>query len=149
MPTSRTLEVRGATELSVELLAIAAKVETEIRDLGQAQGRELLHRIQEKANTGSHGPREPHIPGTGPGPNVVTGDYVLSWQIEYGIVATSVFTDAPQADRLEYGFHGVDSIGRRYDQRAYPHVGPAVDEVEEETGAKAEALIDLLLRGVR
>jgi hypothetical protein len=28
------------------------------------------------ANTGAHGPSEGHIPGTGPGPNVVTGNLV-------------------------------------------------------------------------
>jgi hypothetical protein len=28
------------------------------------------------ANTGAHGPGEGHIPGTGPGPNVVTGNLV-------------------------------------------------------------------------
>ncbi len=28
------------------------------------------------ANTGAHGPGEGHIPGTGPGPNIVTGNLV-------------------------------------------------------------------------
>lgn len=68
-----------------------------------------------------------------PGPNAPTGDYRRSWGSrttnqggQYGV---EVGTNAPQGRRLEFGFHGVDSLGRHYDQPPYPHVGPAVDAV--------------------
>lgn len=34
-------------------------------------------------------------------------------------------TDAQQAKGLEYGFVGVDSLGRHYRQPPFPHVAPA------------------------
>lgn len=55
-----------------------------------------------------------------------TGAYASSWRAE-GSEAT---TDAPQANRLERGFHRVDALGRRYDQAAQPHIGPAVEHFE-------------------
>lgn len=68
-----------------------------------------------------------------PGPNIVTGDYRRSIGLEEifapGITAVSVGTNAPQGARLEFGFHGTDSLGRHYDQPPYPHFGPAVDEI--------------------
>jgi hypothetical protein len=70
-----------------------------------------------------------------PGPNAVTGDYrrAIGWQsgadTALGTVWGVVGTDKPQGRRLEMGFHGVDSLGRRYDQPPYPHFGPAFDAV--------------------
>lgn len=68
-----------------------------------------------------------------PGPNAPTGDYRRSISHEHqatGDVASSyVGTNAPQGRRLEFGFHGVDSLGRHYDQPPYPHFGPALDQV--------------------
>jgi Bacteriophage HK97-gp10, putative tail-component len=64
-----------------------------------------------------------------PGPRVITGQYRASWQVRVqtggGAVTAEVFTDAPQARRLEYGFVGVDALGRHYRQPPYPHIGPA------------------------
>ncbi|MGW7572383.1 HK97 gp10 family phage protein [Streptomyces sp. NPDC054765] len=64
-----------------------------------------------------------------PGPRVITGQYRASWNVrmgtEGGQVTAEVFSNAPQARRLEYGFVGVDSLGRHYRQRPFPHVEPA------------------------
>lgn len=68
-----------------------------------------------------------------PGPNAPTGNYrrsinrrtVKLLRSSYGEVGTN----APQARRLENGFSGQDSLGRNYDQPAYPHFGPAFDFV--------------------
>lgn len=64
-----------------------------------------------------------------PGPNVITGQYRASWQVRTrvsgGQVTAEVHTDAPQANRLEYGFVGVDALGRHYRQPPFPHVAPA------------------------
>ncbi|OIJ97775.1 hypothetical protein BIV25_13285 [Streptomyces sp. MUSC 14] len=69
-----------------------------------------------------------------PGPNVITGQYRASWDVRMttsgGQVTAEVFTDAPQARRLEYGFVGVDALGRYYRQPPYPHVEPAFRQTE-------------------
>lgn len=41
-----------------------------------------------------------------------------------------VGSEAPQARRLEFGFVGTDSLGRRYNQPPYPHWRTAMDEIE-------------------
>ncbi|MFF8840461.1 HK97 gp10 family phage protein [Streptomyces sp. NPDC015130] len=69
-----------------------------------------------------------------PGPNVITGVYRSSWQAEgrripYGAECT-IGTRQPQGRRLEFGFHGYDSLGRFYDQPPFPHVGPAIPVME-------------------
>jgi hypothetical protein len=69
-----------------------------------------------------------------PGPNAPTGDYRSSWKprpararrLPYGAMCT-LATDAPQGRRLEFGFVGIDSLGRHYDQKPFPHVEPAID----------------------
>jgi hypothetical protein len=70
-----------------------------------------------------------------PGPNAPTGDYRGSWRPELvhagpGEVSWSAGTDRAQANRLEYGFVGTDSLGRTYDQPPYEHHGPAVAVIE-------------------
>lgn len=68
-----------------------------------------------------------------PGPNAPTGNYrrsinrrtVKLLRSSYGEVGTNM----PQGRRLEHGFSGTDSLGRSYDQPAYPHFGPAIDFV--------------------
>ncbi|WP_442815172.1 hypothetical protein [Streptomyces sp. NBC_01298] len=66
-----------------------------------------------------------------PGPRVITGRYRASWQSEVTAAGTvfvaQIGSNAPQARRLEYGFVGTDSLGRRYAQPPFPHVGPAVE----------------------
>ncbi|MFD9721013.1 hypothetical protein [Streptomyces sp. NPDC059076] len=68
-----------------------------------------------------------------PGPNIITGQYWLSWRTEtrpipHGAECT-IGTHRPQGRRLEFGFTGHDSLGRWYDQPPYPHVGPAIPEI--------------------
>jgi hypothetical protein len=70
-----------------------------------------------------------------PGPNVITGAYRNSWRSEhrripYGAECT-LGTDAPQGRRLEFGFVGVDSIGRHYNQPPFPHVQPALPFIQD------------------
>lgn len=69
-----------------------------------------------------------------PGPNAPTGAYRRSWtitpvKIGPGYAQVGVGTSFPQGRRLEFGFHGTDSLGRFYNQPPYPHVGPAVDKI--------------------
>lgn len=66
-----------------------------------------------------------------PGPEIVTGEYVNSITVRKEKNDDYVVsTDAPQADRLEHGFVGVDSLGRTYNQPPFPHWQPALDVIE-------------------
>jgi hypothetical protein len=84
-----------------------------------------------------------------PGPRVITGRYRASWgsEVQWAgpVITAEVGSAAPQARRLEFGFVGVDSLGRHYSQRPYPHLGPAVEQagpliVQELSRAVEEAL---------
>lgn len=79
-----------------------------------------------------------------PGPRVQTGDYNRSITARVGLadggVEGRVGTNKVQGPRLEFGFHGTDSIGRTYDQPALPHFGPAFDETAPEYQAAIAAI---------
>jgi hypothetical protein len=139
------VKVLGGREVIADLQSVSRQVEAGVALATRAKGRELQRLVKLKAATGVHGPREPHIPGTGPGPNIVTGDYVSSIELEErelaGVAEVEVWTDRPQAMRLEHGFVGADSLGRVYHQRAYPHWGPAADEVEDAFFRQVEAIV--------
>ncbi len=80
-------------------------------------------------------PRTQPRPGTGDqGPRRLTGTYARSITRTTTHLAASsssiVGTNQERALRLEYGFVGVDALGRNIDQVPYPHFGPAADEIE-------------------
>ena len=113
----------------------------------------LLTQIRTNASTGFHKPGEGHIPGTGPGPNVATGDYRRSWNVQTGYDATGnphalVSTQSPQAARLEYGFVEVDALGRSIPTPPYPHVRPAVDQYEPVLAQQVRAAVAAAVREV-
>lgn len=92
-------------------------------------------RVKANASTGFHAPGEPHIPGTGPGPNVATSDYLRSINLEQHQIGRYTFeaiigTDQVRGPRLEFGFEGTDSAGREVHAKPYPHFGPAISWVE-------------------
>jgi hypothetical protein len=76
-----------------------------------------------------------------PGPRTPTGDYRRSITGETerraGSVIGTVGTTRPQGPRLELGFHGVDSLGRHYEQPPFAHFRPALSKIE---GAYAAAV---------
>lgn len=157
--TARAIRVEGAREIAAEFALDATELDAGIAELTRSNAEELRRRIQTNAMTGHHAPGLPHIPGTGPGPNVATGDYVSSWRVTYrdtsgrfasgaGVASASVWTDAPQANRLEYGFHGIDAAGRNVNAPAYPHIGPAVDQVEDRMENQLDGIVAGILRGV-
>lgn len=85
-----------------------------------------------------------------PGPRVQTGDYRRSIQLQLGRLTAEVGTNAVQGNRLEFGFWGmIDSAGRLFHQPAYPHFGPAVDEMEQVFPAALEAAVGHAFGGLR
>lgn len=104
------------------------------RDLGAlaAEINGQVHRVTVKTTAELQAAVQRNASGR-PGPNVITGHYRRSigrvtLRTPAGAVGF-VGTDAPQARRLEFGFHGTDSRGRSYRQPPYPHFGPALDQV--------------------
>lgn len=81
-----------------------------------------------------------------PGPRAITGDYRRGIGLELdfggGKASASVGTNKPQARRLEFGFHGTDSLGRSYAQPPYPHFGPAVDALSDAFVAGVRAAVE-------
>lgn len=117
--------------------------------LEQAAGRvgpETNRTVQQKARLARALIRE-NASGR-PGPNIITGQYVVSWRIEpFGVPdggGAVIGTHAPQGRRLEYGFYDMtDSLGRHFFQVPRPHVDPAVSEL---SGELEQAFTDALDR---
>ena len=87
-----------------------------------------------------------------PGPNVITGRYRSSWEVEPFAVphggGAEVGTRKPQGRRLEFGFYDMtDSIGRHFYQPPFPHVGPSVDELSHQYEAAFHAALDDIFGG--
>lgn len=82
-----------------------------------------------------------------PGPRKITGKYVRSIRRRSIFRATTsayeVYTEAPQARRLEFGFVGVDSLGRHYAQAPRPHWYLHLSRVENEMYGALVSMITL------
>lgn len=88
-----------------------------------------------KANfEGAHRRGQPRVPNADNKPNIVTGTLRRSIRATTtGRIAAgytiSVGPSTVYGRRVELGFKGTDSMGRNYNQPAYPYFGPAVREV--------------------
>jgi len=85
-----------------------------------------------------------------PGPQIITGEYFDSIRVsqlaEPGLTATAVVgTDAPQAARLEFGFVGVDSLGRHYHQPPFPHWIPGMYEAAQHVQGMRNVFVDVVV----
>lgn len=123
----------NARVVSAEIKAQATDVAERGRVIVQQQGQQLQTRVRGKASGR-------------PGPRAQTGDYRRSIALEVFSTTKSsearVGTNKPQGRRLEYGFHGADSLGRHYNQAALPHFGPAFDEQSPLFVAACDGLLD-------
>lgn len=114
------VRVAGALNaaLDLERMALRAHGQTvaTMRHFGQ------LYQTRVKANASGR-----------PGPRVITGDYRRSITLEMEGTSAVIYSDAPQAARLEMGFAGPDALGRVYNQPPFPHwepaIGPTLDEL--------------------
>lgn len=111
------VRIERATELAGHLEAGVRGFGRQLPTVVRRNGRELQDRVRKNASGR-------------PGPNKITGDYWRS--IKYRVMrfpsglAAEVYSNAPQAYRLEYGFVDVDSLGRHYNQPPFPHFRPAL-----------------------
>lgn len=125
-------KVHGATALRADLIGLTPRVERQLAKAVVTSGQQLLTSIRG------------HASGR-PGPRAITGNYRRSWNMRLsgttGRISAEIGTNAPQARRLEYGFVGVDRLGRVYNQPPYPHVQPAADQIERTFYAACEAAV--------
>jgi hypothetical protein len=113
----------NAALVAADLVATGVRAGAKAFVVTQTFGQILLANVRRRAS----------LPRTGPpGPRLQTGAYVGSWSVTTTLGAmgptATAGTNAPQGRRLEFGFSGTDSLGRRYNQPAYSHAGPALDE---------------------
>lgn len=98
-----------------------------------ADGAKRLHQATEQAAQAGLARVKANASGR-PGPRRITGDYTRSMNVNIthpaGNVSAEIGTNAAQALRLEFGFHGTDRIGRHYNQRPLPHWRPMWEWVE-------------------
>lgn len=130
------MELTGADQARLLFRTGAKRLDGETEKLVKHHGMLLRTRVMAKASGR-------------PGPRSITGDYRRSWQNRYsgggGSHTSETGTNAVQGRRLEYGFHGADSLGRVYNQPPFPHARPAFDEITPGFIAGGEALIARLL----
>lgn len=118
--------------LATEFRRSSVQVDRQVHAVTRTFGSLLRTRVRGKAS-GRPGPRAP------------TGDYRRS--ITLSVVRAGrmsiaeVGTNRPQGRRLEFGFVGEDSLGRRYNQPPYPHFGPALDGIRAEYVAALDAVV--------
>lgn len=127
------------TSNATEVAALFGQAATELGSRATALVRHWGTRLQASVKA--------HAAGR-PGPRMVTGDFNRSVALDVTVGGQStarVGTNRPQARRLEFGFHGIDSLGRNYDQPPYPSFGPGYDDTapgfEEAAG---QLIVDVL-----
>lgn len=84
----------------------------------------------------------PFPPASSPGrpPHLRSGDYKRSLQAVVGpsrsgkSITGRVGSNSPYGRRLEFGFVGIDSLGRNYNQAARPHLRPAMERHKRRIG---------------
>lgn len=118
--TSVTVAVVGGREVALEFADFGVRSTASISKIVTHYGHLLRTQVMRNASGR-------------PGPNVITGDYRRSITVEFireqagSSVSAVIGSNNPQARRLEFGFHGEDSLGRHYNQAPLPHFGPAFD----------------------
>lgn len=131
--TEARVAVVGAERVALDFLAASKENDALLRKVVRHHGHLLRTAVMRNASGR-------------PGPNVVTGDYRRSITVEFyegdGQFIATVGTNSPQGRRLEFGFHGADSLGRLYNQPPYPHFGPAMDQIAAPFNAAVAAMLE-------
>lgn len=128
----------GISETVAALHALNKRVDSANRVSTVEVGAEV-ERAAKNNFEGAHRRNEPRVPNASNRPNIVTGTLrrsIRSTGIQRlaGGYSTTVGPTVVYGRRVELGFRGTDSIGRRYNQPAYPYFGPGVKEVRLRVG---------------
>ena len=71
-----------------------------------------------------------------------TGQYAASWFFSMSGNTAYVMNAQPYGFRLEYGFVGVDSLGRHYAQAPQPHIRPAYLKAQAKLAADVLRILE-------
>lgn len=122
------LRLEGKDELIAAFTAFVKRTGEQIYGTTEQYGRRLQADVQSNARALF---------------DVVDYDASIKMRMTGGRIRprANVTSDAPQAHRLEYGFIGVDSLGRHVEQSPRPHFRPALERIRADyVRAIAEAL---------
>lgn len=126
------LQVEGLTRLQEELRATVERVRAATTEAAEAAGEAVLPFVENHM----HGPLPPKLEGSPPARR--TGNLIGALTSEpLGPFGRRIFPDgdkAAYARRVERGFTGVDSIGRRYNQPPYPYLAPGWEDARPVIG---------------
>ncbi len=120
-----------------EAVAALHSLNTRVDSAGRASTVEVAAEVERAAKNnfeGAHKRNEPRVPNSSNKPNIVTGRLrgsIRSTGVQRlaGGWTSAVGPTVVYGRRVELGFKGTDSIGRKYNQPAYPYFGPGVKEV--------------------
>jgi hypothetical protein len=116
------VQVVGAKAAAVSFARSAATVEPKLKAIRRTYANVLVGMVQARA------PRR-------------TGAYAASIGADE---EGNVGSDHPASARLEWGFHGVDSLGRRYNQGPQAHYGPGADQIDAPFTVAVGAMVETL-----
>jgi hypothetical protein len=77
-----SVRVRNLKEVQNKLMAYGAKMDVATGVAVRQASATIQRQARKNAATGSHKPGEPHIPGTGPGPNRARGTLIRSIEVD-------------------------------------------------------------------
>lgn len=136
---SFTIELKNVDKLVSELQQLGADIDQAVADAVMEAA--LVVEREAKKNAGKGGDSFPHRITS----NLYNSIKVLNTKDGDGRHQADVGTDMEYGPRLEFGFMGTDSRGRRYHQRARAFLRPAADENEAEIIAAFEKSLEKTL----
>lgn len=118
-----------------EVISAVRRIEKRVDEAGRLTTIQVAAETEARAKAnfqGSHRRGKPHVGGNKP--NIVSGTLRRSIMFTppariAGGYSTTVGPTTVYGRRVELGFKGTDSMGRYYNQPAFPYFGPAVKEV--------------------
>lgn len=126
------MKIRGADSILEKFARIIARTDKRMGEVNK----EYAHRLQDEIQS-----------------NIMaqdifeTGEYHDSWQvIQADDYTWTVMTDRPDAFRHEFGFVGVDAMGRHYAEPPRPHVRPAQEVIFPEWQHELSEVVPRLWR---
>lgn len=126
------LQVTGLREMQAAMRAQLERVAAATQTAAVEAGDAVLPIVENHM----HGPLPPKPAGSPPARR--SGNLIGALTTEpMGPFGRRIFPDgekAPYARRVERGFHGTDSIGRHYDQPAYPYLAPGWEDARPVIG---------------
>ena len=113
-----TMRVDGIRQVEARILRVVLGVGRQVDTITEKNAHRLVDEIKQEIRSQGL---------------VDTGAYLNSWVATYlGRGIWAVTTDAPQSDRLEYGFVATDAAGRSYATPPRPHRRPATERVRKQ-----------------